>query len=119
MVAREVKGLANQTTFATEEVARKIGDIQNEIDNSVAATLHICKTIGAMDETSQAITLAVEQQRAANDEISKNAQLTANETQLVSSAIQENSSETAAVARRRRRSCLPQTRARTRARTTR
>ena len=42
--------------------------------------------------------MAVEQQRAATDEISKNAQLTANETQLVSSAIQEMSSETATAA---------------------
>ena len=98
MVASEVKGLANQTTSRTEEVDRKISDIQNEIDNSVAAILRICETIGAVDETSQAITLAVEQQRAANDEISKNAQLTANETQLVSSAIQEISRETATAA---------------------
>ena len=98
VVAGEVKGLANQTTSATEEVDRQIGDIQSEIDNSVAAILRICETIGAVDETSQAITSAVEQQRAATDEISKNAQLTASETQLVSSAIQEMSSETATTA---------------------
>ncbi len=93
VVAGEVKNLANQTTSATEEVDRQIGGIQEEIGNAVAAIVRICETVGTVDETSQAITKAVELQRTATDEISHNAQLTASETQSVSSAIQEMSGE--------------------------
>ncbi len=99
IVAGEVKGLANQTTSATEEVERQISNIQSEIGNAATAISRICETINAVDETSQTINDSVEQQSAATDDISRNARLAADETQSVSSAIEEMSNETGTTAK--------------------
>jgi methyl-accepting chemotaxis protein len=98
IVAGEVKGLANQTTSATEEVETQIGGIQGEIENAVAAISRISETIDAVDETSQVIADSVEFQRTATDEISRNAQQAADDTQAVSNAIHQMSSETGTTA---------------------
>jgi methyl-accepting chemotaxis protein len=89
IVAGEVKGLANQTTSATEEVETQIGGIQGEIENAVAAISRISETIDAVDEISQVIADSVEFQRTATDEISRNAQQAADDTQAVSNVIHQ------------------------------
>jgi methyl-accepting chemotaxis protein len=97
-VAHDVKNFANQTTSATEEIDRRIGAIQQEIDLSVTAILGICGTVGTVNETGQAITAAVARQCRVTDEISRDAQLTASETEAVSSAIREIAGEALAAA---------------------
>ncbi len=71
VVASEVKSLATQTSRATEDIARQIGDIQGATREAVAAIQTITATIGRVGEISTAIAAAVEQQGAATQEISR------------------------------------------------
>jgi methyl-accepting chemotaxis protein len=97
VVASEVKALAQQTAKATEEISQQISGIQDATAESVAAIKEIGDTIGRMSEIASTIALTVEDQGAANQEISSNVQQAAQGTQQVSSNIaevQRGSSET-------------------------
>jgi methyl-accepting chemotaxis protein len=74
VVAAEVKELANQTAKATEEIGRNIGEIQTATTGTVESIARVVKTIGVIQETSQAIASAVEEQGAATSEIATNTQ---------------------------------------------
>ena len=74
VVAAEVKGLATQTARATEEIGKKIGEIQAATTDTVESIALIVKTIDDIREASQAISAAVEQQDAATNEIAANTQ---------------------------------------------
>ncbi|WP_210215617.1 methyl-accepting chemotaxis protein [Mongoliimonas terrestris] len=74
VVAAEVKELANQTAKATEEIGRKITDIQSATSGTVESIARIVTTIGTIQASSQAIAGAVQQQGAATDEIAANTQ---------------------------------------------
>lgn len=87
VVASEVKNLANQTAKATEEITQLVGGIQESTTETVAAIQTIGKVIGRMSEISTAVASAVEEQRAATQEIARNVQEAANGTQEVSSSI--------------------------------
>ena len=65
VVANEVKSLANQTAKATEDIASQIGDIQAATRDAVEAIKGIASVIGEINETSTAVSAAVEQQTAA------------------------------------------------------
>ena len=80
VVAAEVKGLATQTARATEEIGRKIGEIQSATTGTVDSIALIVKTIDDIQEASQAISAAVEQQDAATNEIAANTQQAATGT---------------------------------------
>src|SRR5208283_5172976 len=60
VVANEVKMLAAQTSKATEEITRQIGDIQRATTESVESMHHIGATIGRVSEIAKSITEAVE-----------------------------------------------------------
>jgi methyl-accepting chemotaxis protein len=97
VVAAEVKALAEQTAKATGEISQQISSIQNATQESVGAIKEIGDTIGRMSEIASTIALAVEQQGAATQEISRNVQQAAQGTQQVSSNItdaQRGASET-------------------------
>ena len=87
VVASEVKSLANQTTRATEDIARQVADIQSATEASAAAIGEIASTIGQISVNTSTVVSAVEQQRAASLEIGQNAQRAASRTQDVSGNI--------------------------------
>jgi len=70
VVASEVKGLAEQTARATDEISSQINAIQSETQGTVAAITKISALIHEMENVSSSIASAVEQQGAATKEIS-------------------------------------------------
>ncbi|MFG3597319.1 methyl-accepting chemotaxis protein [Bradyrhizobium sp. RDI18] len=97
VVASEVKALAEQTAKATGEISQQISGIQAATQESVGAIKEIGDTIGRMSEIAATIAVAVEEQGAATQEISRNVQQAANGTQQVSANItdvQRGASET-------------------------
>ncbi len=87
VVAQEVKNLANQTARSTDEITRQIAEIQDVTRTAVAAVAEIGGTIGEMDEISAAIAVAMEEQSAATQEISRNVAETSNAAREVSARI--------------------------------
>jgi methyl-accepting chemotaxis protein len=74
VVAAEVKQLADQTSRATEEIGRKISEIQGATSASVASITRIVATIGTIEEVTNSVASAVEEQEAATNEIAGNTQ---------------------------------------------
>lgn len=72
VVANEVKDLANQTAKATEEISGKIGAIQSDTENSVTAIAEISEVINKINDISNTIASAVEEQTATTAEIGRN-----------------------------------------------
>ena len=87
VVAGEVKSLAAQTANATEEISRQVEEIQGATGQAVAAIRSIGGAINGIDEKMTAIAAAVEQQRAATTEISRNFQQAAQGTREVTDTI--------------------------------
>ena len=80
VVAAEVKELANQTAKATEEIGRKIGEIQSATGTTVESISRIVDTINTVRQSASTIADAVEQQSAATAEIASNTQRAATGT---------------------------------------
>ncbi len=74
VVASEVKGLAAQTAKATEEIARKISEMQAATNSTVGSISQIVTTISTIREITTSIASAVEEQSAATNEIAVNTQ---------------------------------------------
>jgi methyl-accepting chemotaxis protein len=87
VVASEVKNLASQTANATEEISRQVEEIQGATGQAVAAIRSIGGAISGIDEKMTAIAAAVEEQRAATTEISRNFQQAAQGTREVTDTI--------------------------------
>ncbi|MBI4966600.1 MAG: HAMP domain-containing protein [Rhodospirillales bacterium] len=87
VVASEVKGLANQTAKATEEISSQVQSVQEATHEAVGAIKGITGTISQISEIASTIASAVEEQTAATGEISRNVQQAASGTQEVSSNI--------------------------------
>jgi len=89
VVAAEVKGLADQTAKATDEISGQITAIQTETQSSVTAIDEIGTTITKISETAESIAAAVEQQSVATKDIATNTQQVASGTQEVTSNISD------------------------------
>ncbi len=87
VVASEVKQLADQTAKATDQIGKKITDIQTQTATSVASIERIVATIGTIQAVTGAIASAVEQQTAATGEIASNTQRAASGAAAVSENI--------------------------------
>ncbi len=87
VVAQEVKALAAQTAKATEEISGQITNIQSATADSVAAIGKITTVINSMSEVATTIASAVEEQRAATQEIARNIGQASEGTREVSSNI--------------------------------
>jgi len=87
VVANEVKSLASQTAKATDEISAQVGAMRGATAEAVQAIESIGRTIGAINEITSAIALAVEQQGSATTEIARNVQEAAQGTGQVSSNI--------------------------------
>jgi methyl-accepting chemotaxis protein len=72
VVANEVKELAKETAKATEDISRKIEAIQGDTKGSVEAIGQISAIINQVDDISNTIASAVEEQTATTNEITRN-----------------------------------------------
>ena len=72
VVATEVKTLASQTTKATEQIARQVGDIQSASKSAFESIGAIAGTMTEVTKLTASIASAVTQQNAATHEIAEN-----------------------------------------------
>ncbi|WP_207456017.1 methyl-accepting chemotaxis protein [Azospirillum sp. SYSU D00513] len=87
VVANEVKNLANQTAHATEEISLQVAAMQDATRHAVDAIRNIGHAITEVDETMVTISTALEQQRAATDEIARNVEQASEGTASVAKRI--------------------------------
>ena len=87
VVAQEVKALATQTAQATGEISTQIAGMLAATNDSVAAIKEISGTIQKISEIASVITAAVEEQRTATGNISRNIRDAAAGTSEVASRI--------------------------------
>ncbi|WP_413205971.1 methyl-accepting chemotaxis protein [Rhodospirillum sp. A1_3_36] len=73
VVANEVKGLANQTARATDQISGQVNAIQEAVEGAVGSISRIDGTVKRVDEISSTIASAVEEQNAATREIASSA----------------------------------------------
>ncbi len=76
IVAQEVKGLAGQTAKSTEEIGRKVSEIQAATRRAVEAIGSVTDQIATLDGVSSAIAAAMEEQRAAMNTFSDSVERT-------------------------------------------
>ena len=72
VVANEVKELAKETAKATEDISQKIEAIQGDTKNAVGAIEQISGIINQINDISNTIASAVEEQTATTNEIGRN-----------------------------------------------
>jgi methyl-accepting chemotaxis protein len=72
VVANEVKELAKETAKATEDISEKIEAIQTDTKGAVTAIGQISAVIAQINDISNTIASAVEEQTATTNEISRN-----------------------------------------------
>ncbi len=89
VVAAEVKDLAGQTAKATEEITAQIGAIQDATNGTAGAIQEIAGIIDDVHHIATETSAAVEQQRAATQEIARNVSQAAAGTQQVSSDVSQ------------------------------
>ncbi|HXP97683.1 MAG TPA: methyl-accepting chemotaxis protein, partial [Telmatospirillum sp.] len=89
VVANEVKNLANQTARATEEITSQISSLQGETGRAVKSMRAIVTAMGSLEETSAAVSAAVEEQAAATHSITHNVNDTANAANEVATRIEK------------------------------
>ncbi|MBB6255037.1 methyl-accepting chemotaxis protein [Nitrospirillum iridis] len=87
VVAAEVKGLANQTAKATEDIAAQITAVQQVSTRTAGAIQAIGGIIEEVNGISTSIAAAMEQQGASTTEISRNVGQAATGTQGVADAL--------------------------------
>jgi methyl-accepting chemotaxis protein len=87
VVASEVKGLATQTSHATEQIAARIAKMQQAATNVVATIASIGKVVGEVDDIGATIAAAMEEQNAAAAAISGNVELASRGAQDVTANI--------------------------------
>jgi methyl-accepting chemotaxis protein len=73
VVADEVKALSVETQKATDEIARKIGQLQKDAAESVAAVHRITEVMEAMQPVFQAVAGTAIEQTATTDKLARNA----------------------------------------------
>lgn len=72
VVAAEIKALAHQTAEATEEIGKRIGDVQKSTGESVTAINEIVGVINEINTIVTSLAAAIEEQTATTQEISHN-----------------------------------------------
>ncbi|SMF91422.1 methyl-accepting chemotaxis protein [Azospirillum oryzae] len=87
VVATEVKGLADQTAKATDEIAAQVNAMQSVTREAAEAIGTIGSTITEIDGISGTITQSVQEQNSATQEIARAVEMAALGTQDVSATI--------------------------------
>ena len=72
VVANEVKELAKETARATEDISQKIETIQADTNGAISAIQEICEVINRINDISNTIASAVEEQTATANEMGRN-----------------------------------------------
>nr|WP_319515235.1 PAS domain-containing methyl-accepting chemotaxis protein [uncultured Cohaesibacter sp.] len=94
VVAAEVKGLASQTSKATEEISQQIQSMQGTTEQAASALSNIMAIIDQVNDISTSISSAVEEQYAVTQEISNNMQRASEGVDSLTNNIQSISSAT-------------------------
>jgi methyl-accepting chemotaxis protein len=90
VVANEVKSLATQTQSSVQEIASKVGQIQNT-SRSAAATLHeMVGTINDISDANSSVGESIGRQAAATEEIFSNIQVATNGSRQVAANLNES-----------------------------
>lgn len=89
VVANEVKGLATQTTKATEEIGNQISAVQDATKQAVEAIRAISTTIAQVNEISANIAAAVEEQTSVTQGIADSMQTAAESVDQVSQSLND------------------------------
>ncbi|GEM_PF-42040 len=89
VVAHEVKSLASQTARETEEIARRIGAIQDMAGQVTAAIESTVGKVHGVEEIAGSVAAAVEEQDAATKEIARGVAQAAQAAQSVADRIQD------------------------------
>ncbi len=87
VVANEVKNLASQTARATDEISGQISAVQGATQEAVSAIAEISQTISRMNEISEAIAAASEEQDSVSREISTNLHTAADGVSTINQSI--------------------------------
>jgi methyl-accepting chemotaxis protein len=87
VVANEVKELANETAKATEDISRRIAEIQTDTGRSVESIQQISDIIARISDYQNAIAGAVEEQAATTNEIGRSVSEAARGSQEIASNI--------------------------------
>ncbi|ADU15162.1 methyl-accepting chemotaxis protein [Asticcacaulis excentricus] len=87
VVATEVKALANQTAMATDDISRRIEEIQDATNACLSAINEIALRIDDVADRNGAVAAAVEQQGMATQEIASNTHQAASRTLSVTENI--------------------------------
>jgi methyl-accepting chemotaxis protein len=95
VVASEVKGLASQTSRATEDVSRRIGEIQGISTRSTGQLREIVALIEQMKQFSVAVAAAAEEQSSATNSIAENVNSAADRSEEARASVAAMSSVTA------------------------
>ncbi len=99
VVANEVKELARQTTQATEEINREIGEMQASTTTAVEAVENIAQVISEVNDISTSIAGAVEEQSATLNEISKSGGVANQAAQEITRRVHEGAKGTQEISR--------------------
>ena len=87
VVANEVKALATQTARSTSEIAQNIGAIRRVTDAAVSSVGEVVARMGTIEQTTQTIAGAAQQQNEATSEIARNVTAAASAMRSVSEQI--------------------------------
>ncbi|TWH72135.1 Cache 3/Cache 2 fusion domain-containing protein [Modestobacter roseus] len=87
VVADEVKQLASRTAQAAEDIGSQIEAVQSETRQAVSAIQRITGTLGSIAEAQDAISAAVDQQRAATDRVVDNVDRAASGSARITDAV--------------------------------
>jgi methyl-accepting chemotaxis protein len=88
VVANEVKALANQTQKATEQIGRQITEMRGATDGAVGGIQSVGEVIGRINEINGAVSVAVQEQSSATNEIAESALRAARGTEDVNRNIE-------------------------------
>lgn len=104
VVASEVKGLAEQTSKATDEISGQISGIQSSVKDAAGAIANIADKVSEISGLTNSVAGAIEQQQAANHEIAQSAKSASDSTgdvaarlETVSNAVLQTSEESNSV----------------------
>ena len=87
VVASEVKNLANQTATATEEIAKKISEMEQNTQSAENSIKAVTQIMTRINEVTSGVAAAVQEQDAATQEITRSSQSASSGTAEVSNSV--------------------------------